>query len=302
MAGAPATLPGALTALGAGVVDYAGLFPPAALDMATAVANHARYRIAPDAWMLGRFVVPVARLGEWRAAMDALPAGAARDGWRLSALLGADAIAECDAVRAFNAEAPHGAQVDVLEGKAATPEAVAALARAVPAGVTCYVELPHRDDPRALVAAVREAGLRAKIRTGGVTADAFPSPAEIVRFLRRCHEAGVPCKATAGLHHPLRGEYRLTYAPDAARAPMYGWVNVVLTAAALADGADDAVLERLLLCDDPRALQVDDDAVTLAGVRIARDTLAAARAERLVAFGSCSFREPVDELLPLVAS
>jgi hypothetical protein len=301
MAAVPATVPGALAALGAGVVDHAGLFPPAALDMATAVADHAAYRAADDAWLLGRFVVPVARLDEWRAAMAVLPDHAARDGWRLSALLGADPAADCDVVRAFNAEAPWGAQVDVLEGKAATPDAIAALARMVPAGVTCYVELPHRDDPRDLVRALRTARLRAKLRTGGIVADAFPTPGEIVRFLRRCHDAGVACKATAGLHHPLRGEYRLTYADDAARAPMYGWVNVVAAAAALADGHDDAVAERLLLVSDPDALTVDDEALTLAGVTIGRESLAAVRASGLIAFGSCSFREPVDELQAIVA-
>ncbi|MCU0626869.1 MAG: hypothetical protein MUF21_10370, partial [Gemmatimonadaceae bacterium] len=62
----------ALEALAAGVVDYAGLFPPASLDMPTAVANHAQYRASRDAWMLGRFVVPVSRLIEWRAAMATL--------------------------------------------------------------------------------------------------------------------------------------------------------------------------------------------------------------------------------------
>lgn len=297
----PASVPGALAALGAGVVDYAGLFPPAALDMATAVANHAAYRAADDAWLLGRFVVPVARLDEWRAAMAALPDGAARDGWRLSALLGADPAADCDVVRAFNAEAPWGAQVDVLEGRADTPDAIAALARMVPAGVTTYVELPHRDDPRDLVRALRVARLRAKLRTGGVVADAFPAPGEVVRFLRRCHEAAVPCKATAGLHHPLRGAYRLTYAADAPRAAMYGWVNVVAAAAAIADGHDDATAERLLLVDDPAALAIDDATLTLGDVTITRDALVTVRAAGMVAFGSCSFREPVDELQAIVA-
>ena len=46
------------------VVDYAGLFPPAGLDMRAAVGNYARYAAGPWAWALGRFIVPVSRLEE----------------------------------------------------------------------------------------------------------------------------------------------------------------------------------------------------------------------------------------------
>src|SRR5436309_1541360 len=53
-----------LTALMTGLVDYAGLFPPAQLSMADAAANYLQYRASGDAWMLGRFVCPAPRLGE----------------------------------------------------------------------------------------------------------------------------------------------------------------------------------------------------------------------------------------------
>jgi hypothetical protein len=51
-------------ALLSGLIDYAGLFPPAALSMEEAVRNYARYREGEHAWMLGKFVVPEARAGE----------------------------------------------------------------------------------------------------------------------------------------------------------------------------------------------------------------------------------------------
>jgi hypothetical protein len=53
-----------LRALLSGVIDYAGLFPPAKLPLDLAIRNYARYRQEPDAWMLGRFVMPANRLGE----------------------------------------------------------------------------------------------------------------------------------------------------------------------------------------------------------------------------------------------
>lgn len=53
---------GALRALLTEIVDYAGLFPPAALPLGEAIRNYVRYRQSADAWMLGRFIIPVAKL------------------------------------------------------------------------------------------------------------------------------------------------------------------------------------------------------------------------------------------------
>src|SRR5262245_27234643 len=53
-----------LRALLAGVIDYAGLFPPAKLPLDQAIRNYARYRREPESWMLGRFICPAARLAE----------------------------------------------------------------------------------------------------------------------------------------------------------------------------------------------------------------------------------------------
>ena len=181
-----------------------------------------------------------------------------------------------------------------------SPDAVLAMAAAMPDAVTLYCEVPHRDDPAAMLQAVQSAGVCAKIRTGGVTPDAFPTPGEIVRFLRRCFEFGVTAKATAGLHHPLRGDYRLTYAPDAIRGTMYGYLNVFLAAAAVGAGfADDVATSILLTTDD---VHFGDDVVRVAGVSLSAAALESVRAVGVVAFGSCSFREPVDELTSLLLS
>ena len=296
--------PTALRTLVAGVVDYAGLFPPAALDMPPAVANYAQYRASDDAWMLGRFVVPVSRLDEWSAALRALGADgqSAWSGARLSALLSGEFSREAEQISAFNASEPFGVRIDVAEGRTGTPDTVLATAAAMPDDVMLYCELPHREDPLELLQAVKSAHVRAKIRTGGVTPDAFPQPHEIVRFLRRCIDIGVTAKATAGLHHPLRGDYRLTYAPDAIRGTMYGYLNVFLAAAALRAGASDDDALAILLATDPSAVSFADGAVLVAGVSVSSDAIALARSAGMVAFGSCSFREPVDELLALLAA
>lgn len=288
----------------AGLVDYAGLFPPASLDVGEAAAKYARYRTSTDAQMLGRFVVPVSRLAEWTSATSALDADAqhAWDGARLSVLLTGEFASEAEAIAAFNGTTPFGVEIDVAEGRVTSADAVLAMAAAMPDGVALYCELPHRDDPRPMIDAVSRAGARAKLRMGGVTPDAFPTAAEVIRFLRRCHQAGVPCKVTAGLHHPLRGEFALTYAPDAVRGTMYGYLNLFLAAAAIRLGAGDDDATRILLTDDVRGVTITDAAIRIADVSLDRDALQSLREHGVVAFGSCSFREPVDELRALFST
>jgi hypothetical protein len=296
--------PSALRTLMEGVVDYAGLFPPASLAMHAAVVNYAGYRAADDAWMLGRFVLPVSRLSEWRSTVASIAADA-RQAWRgarLSGLLSGEFAQEAGTIDAFNAASPFGVRVDAAEGRALTPDSVLAMAAALPDDVQLYCELPLREDPEALLAAVRAAGVRAKIRTGGVTADAFPSAQEIVRFLRRCAQAGVTAKATAGLHHPLRGDYPLTYAHDAPRGMMYGYLNMILCAAAIRVGESDDAATAILQTTDSASITIEEDCVRVAGTVIPGAALRLVRAEGVVAFGSCSFREPVDELDSLLDS
>ncbi|MBX7118803.1 MAG: hypothetical protein K1X31_07365 [Gemmatimonadaceae bacterium] len=290
-AGGPAAGTRARDALLAGLIDYAGLFPPAARAMPVAVAEYAAHRAGPQRAMLGRFVVPAARLDEFAAA---LPTRAVA--WPTSVLGG---VADADAIARF--AAAHGSRsvVDTIEAKAEDPAAIAALAAAFAARHTVYVELAVRDDPAPLVAALAAHGMRAKIRTGGVTLDAFPSPEAVLRFLVACARHGVPFKATAGLHHPLRGEHPLTYAPDAPRATMFGFLNVFLAAALLRAGAAPDAVAPLLEERDPSAIALTDDAITWRGHHLSRAALAEARATFAGSFGSCSFAEPVQDLTSL---
>jgi hypothetical protein len=288
----------ASTLLG-GVVDYAGLFPPASLSMAGAVQEYAAARDGAEAWMLGRFVLPAARLPEFVAARTA--PGAPAGTWRLSAIVRDGSEDDRAAVAGFNAAtAQHGAMVDTIEAK---PEAAAGLqwlAEAFPAPFDVYVEVPPGPDAPAWLALVRARGLRAKVRTGGLTADAFPTPDALVAFLEAAVRVGVPFKATAGLHHAVRGGYRLTYEPGAAVAPMYGYLNLLLATAALAAGQPPAAARDLLVRDDPASLAFADDAVRWGPLALPADALGRARAQHLVSFGSCSFREPSDEYRALV--
>jgi hypothetical protein len=238
-------------------------------------------------------VVTAQRLDELaREAAAHLPRDGAGEPWRLSVLIAPDG--DPATLAAFNTAHAGRALVDSVEVKASSPDEIAA-AGALARTMATYVEIPPDREPGPLVDAIRAVGARAKLRTGGVTADAFPSPSQVLRFMRSCLAAGVPFKATAGLHHPLRAEYPLTYAPDAPRGTMYGYVNVFLAAAWLGAGLPDDAALALLDERDASAFAWDGDAVRWRDHTLSAAQLARSRDQVVMGFGSCSFREPLDD-------
>ena len=279
------------------LVDYAGLFPPAALDMHQAVHEYAHHRAGEHAWMLGHFILPVSRLQEFATAHEALGPSPAGDVWRLSVLPGPDLDVTLSAITAFNSST--SAVVDTIEIKFdALPDPASALER-IPATLSTYVELPIDDDLAGHLAILSAASARAKVRTGGVTEGAFPASHMLARFIQSCADAGVPFKATAGLHHPLRGEYRLTYEDGSPHGMMFGFLNVFLAAAFARTGLTLKELALLLEEKDADAFQFTETSASWRGNTVSRTEISAVRHHVALSFGSCSFQEPVDDLRSL---
>lgn len=282
----------------AAIVDYAGLFPPASCGMEEAVARYADYRVGPDRWMLGRFVVAASRLEELAAAVTAQGIEISPEHpWGLSVVLGTHLPNELAHIAAFeNAHRGLGLLVEAVEVKVGSSGEVAVVGPALAGKGERYLEVPHLSSYGELVRAIADVGAFAKIRTGGTTPDAFPSPLQLTRFLMAVTRVGLPFKATAGLHHPWRGSYPLTYAADSARHVMYGFVNLLMATALLRAGADGETAQAVLMEDDPAAFQHDAGGISWRGEHASVDALVATRLEGFRGFGSCSFREPVEEL------
>jgi hypothetical protein len=147
---------------------------------------------------------------------------------------------------------------------------------------------------------VHRAACFAKLRTGGVKPEAIPAVGDVAAFILACAGRRLPFKATAGLHHPLRGDYRLTYAPDSAQARMFGFLNVFLAAAYARNGLDESELIPLLEETSRLAFQVTDDSISWRGNRLDLAAIRRAREQVVISFGSCSFTEPVSELAELI--
>jgi hypothetical protein len=219
-------------------------------------------------------------------------------------LLGADPAADVVRIREFNARTPNSEDgrrefVESVEVKAESPLVVERIVRILPPGLTAYFEIPLAGREHECIAAVTNCGCRAKIRTGGETADKFPEAAHVIEFVRQCALAGVPFKATAGLHHPIRSVHPLTYQPDSPSALMHGFLNLFLAAAFVKGGMETHAAVQLLEEKSASAIQFDSEGVEWRGHRLGWREVAAARQDFSISFGSCSFSEPIDDLRSL---
>ena len=278
------------------IVDYAGLFPPSKLPMAEAVANYAAYLESSYRWMLGRFVVPVARLDEFSINTQAF---FDKNGevWKLSVLAGEDIYQTVEKINDFNREYAGAALIDALEIKADDALEIENIIAHLPENLHAYFELPLDQNLGDSIITLAISGHRAKIRTGGITPEVFPTVEKITRFMRICLAANVPFKCTAGLHHPLRSQRTLTYEPDAPVGKMNGFLNVFLAAAFLQQGYEPKLVYELLKDEHADNFQFRDDGALWRSEYFAHTTqLRVLRERSVISFGSCSFIEPIEDL------
>jgi len=277
------------------IVDYAGLFPPSKVSMAEAVANYAAYLDSHYKWMLGRFVVPVGRLGEFAEHAEEYFSKTG-EVWRLSVLAGDEIDETIKLITSFNQKMTGKAFADALEAKANNSSEIENIVPFLPADLNVYFELPLDENLADSIIALAIHKRRAKIRTGGITPEAFPAVEQITRFMRICLAANVPFKCTAGLHHPLRCLKPLTYERNAPTGKMNGFLNVFLAAAFLQQGYAPKLINELLKDERADDFQFRDDGVLWKQEYFAHTTQLRFLRERVVSFGSCSFTEPVEDL------
>lgn len=284
----------------AGAIDYAGLFPPAGLQMSEAVLNYATYRSSNYNWMLGRFIVMAARLDEfYECAQEFMPRDAANS-WRLSVVVGEDVVETMHRIKEFNVRCGPGVACDTVEIKATSHGTIENAVMSLPGNVTAYFEIAPDENLAELVATLALRGQRAKIRTGGVTPDAFPTTQQTIRFVRTCLAANISFKATAGLHHPIRCFRPLTYEANSVEGTMHGFLNLFLMTGFAREGYKVSVLEEVMEEEFGEVFRFEEHAATW------RDdfSLNLYQIERLrtfgiQSFGSCSFDEPVADLQKL---
>lgn len=309
-----------------GLIDYAGLFPPAGLPLPAAITNFHHYRQQSERWMLGRFIVPVSRLTELATYAHlfqpddpthlAVIGRGGKDGDSFLQNLAEDLTI----IANFQATQSPAGQIDLLEvrlPRTLFPSVdnvrlfVAEVSDLlVPAGLTPFYEIPfavnepgwfeaifdicagcslfnRQQEPGAAPAGV-------KIRCGGVTAAAFPDPVQLAYALSTAHDNLVPLKCTAGLHHPIRH-----FSPEVG-AKMHGFLNFF--GAGLLTHIHHLplnIIQTILEDEEPTHFRFDPAGFTWQNYQATSAEIANLRQQFFISYGSCSFDEPRHDLQTL---
>lgn len=276
----------AIQSLLAGLFDYAGLYPPAGLSLSSATNNYLGYARGEHAKALGRFIINVDRLDDLRSI-----ASESLSEFKLSVIISktADLDRIADEIR-------NGIPIEALEIKSSEPEAIERIATRVPRELESFFEVGPDATGSDVLRAIADRGLRAKIRMGGVVAEAFPPPSEVIRVIEAFAKLRLPFKATAGLHHPIRSKQPLTYEQRSARGTMHGFVNLCCAAAVLFFDGEASDAKKILLEEDSSAWTVDPAFLQWRHLRWTKDQLSKLRHEFLISIGTCSFEEPFRDL------
>lgn len=323
-----ALIPPSLKTLLDGILDYAGLFPPADLSLPQAIHNFDDYRDEPESWMLSRFVLPVRRLPDLTPFHSLFSRG---EPYRFSVLGtgGSDrdtfleAFArDLDAIDTFDEQYGGRAQVDVME--VPLPDALIGssqsdvegffdavdqrLIQTGTAKLDIFYEVPVDastvPELSPLCAAAAEHNSRQalparsviglKMRCGGDDPEIVPSAEHAAALIIACRDAGLPFKATAGLHHPIR------HYDDGLNTEMHGFLNLFCAAVLASEHTLDAdEVQTILLEETSNNFRFEKEGFTWRNLGASLDGIRHAREHLALSFGSCSFEEPVDHLRDL---
>lgn len=302
-----------------GIIDYAGLFPPASLNLEDAYKNYTEYRESEYKWMLSNFIIPAKRLDDLSGLLqnseaDPFPCSILGNSGDTPDIFLVNMKTDLDNWKKF-LDTNEKATGKVYEVK--LPDEVILshdsnevakfielvsddIGETIGNEVTLFFEGILKDDWKKNVNNVLE-GIKThnlnynntgyKLRTGGVEANAFPSPEQVAYVIHQCLTHQIPMKCTAGLHHPVR------HFNDEVNTKMHGFLNIFGAGAiAVRHNISEHEIVKMLNQEDPGAFQFTEDSFKWDNYEVSNDDIKQSRESLLISYGSCSFTEPIEDL------
>jgi hypothetical protein len=305
------------------LIDYAGLFPPANLELKSAFNNYLEYITkSPYSWILAKFICPVSKLAELdkliqdekiefaeQISFSVLGSSSVHSSEFLDSV-SLDVIMITDfnskysgkiSIDAFEVRLPN--DIFSISGDNALYEIIKLTAEKLEKinskPLSIYFEAQPNENLSALaeaLAKINKSGGKAgyKLRTGGVEASAFPEAERIAFAIGTCREYEIPMKCTAGLHHPIRGY------SDSVNTKMHGFINVfgagILNVCL---NLPEDVMSEILEDEDAGNFHFSDNSFGWKEYHVLASRIQEAREQFMISYGSCSFDEPVEDLKKL---
>ena len=322
-----------------GLIDYAGLFPPANLPLNEAIDDYIKHLKGENSWMLGRFIIPVTKLNYldvFVALFDDI------GGLKLSVLgSGGNSDDEYlnnidqDIVKINDYRKKHKGKVEIDVYECRLPSnspSEHTMKKATELlnenNLSHYHEFPELPDvginystdedesswdeviPPTVKMISSFDGAGIKLRCGGIVKEAFPSVEQVAAMIQTCALMGASMKCTAGLHHPIR------HFTDDYDTYMHGFINTfsagVFTSKFPNPESSQEKFRMFMLLshmiDEQNAKNFKfGDRKMIWKVGDDRETvfefdneiIEDCRKKRMISYGSCSFQEPIDDLKQL---
>ncbi len=280
------------------LVDDAAVFPPGDAPLDTAARHHQEHREAPYASLVGGFVVSDVKLPDLVEILRSDPGAPLSVNVVVTGGAGAiePAVRWANGAEQLDLRCVEIALRDEDDLAHNARRVVTMVDQLVASGhldedVDVYVEPPPllaRPPSHSWLSALDEVAamdLRLKFRTGGVSADAFPSAADLATCVSAALDREVAFKCTAGLHNALR------HRDEETGFEHHGFLNVLLATRASLDGASQE--------DVADVLEQQEAATVRAGIEGASEEGLVSARRWFTSFGSCSVLEPLEDLIDL---
>ncbi len=302
-----------------GIIDYAGLFPPAKLPLDEAFNNYCEYIKGEFSWMLSNFIIPAKKLDELSALLrdsgvESFPCSILGSSGENPDLFLINLKSDLELWKRF-LEDNKNVTGKVYEVK--LPEEILNSHDSIE--ITKFIEMVSddigqtigndvtlffeglldenwKDNVRFVQEGIKTHNLNYnnsgyKLRTGGVEAIAFPSPEQVAYVIHECLIHQIPMKCTAGLHHPLR------HFNDEVQTKMHGFLNIFGAGAiAIRHNISEHEMLKLLNEEDPEAFQFSEDSLKWDNYIVSAKDIKYSREALIISYGSCSFTEPIEDL------
>ena len=322
-----------------GLIDYAGLFPPAKLPLDQAITEYISHFRDQKKWMLGRFIIPISQLNDLEKFIPKFD----NVGTLKLSVLGAQSNSdkeffeqtkkEISIIKEYRKKHEGKVSIEVIETKlpsqSPSKDVMAKIVKLLNSNnLEHYHEFPELpyvginyatneeegdwDDKITpvieIISKLDNAGI--KLRCGGIVKEAFPSVEQVAAMIQNCSIYQVPLKFTAGLHHPIR-HHSSEYSTE-----MHGFINM-FSASAFASTFPKPnneqekfrmfiLLSHMIDCQNESDFEFTDDKMTWkvgddrdSRFEISKETIEQSRENAAISFGSCSFQEPMDDLTQL---